>query len=752
MRRIRKIRSIICDLQNLTFSPSFFRDEVREGFYVSTMMKRYWASQLKVLSLVAQICKKHDIPWYSDYGTTLGAVRHAGYVPWDDDFDICMMRDDWERFFSIAAKELPEDFEVLTIDLEPEYDQVIGRIVNGHSIDFGPERMREFYGCPYTVGIDIFPLDGLYSDEDKEKGRLIRAKKATSDYTEAGGSVSLAIGKRQADHSGKRRRLLEKIQEIYRECPTAEAKDVALMPFYVSNGTHIFPKELYKDVVKLPFENTYIDVPARYDELLELQYGDYLHVYKEGGIHEYPVYAAQEQMLREHLGHNPYHYTLDSNELLRSVQRYVLRMAGKLGNAGTTFTENHNTSDVIRDSTDDGANETTRKIVAFLPCRVSWWSTMEPLWRAYSENPEYEVHVLPIFYYDCDYTGAVFTENKHDERALFPEYVHVEDCEKFDFAGIHPDVIVIQVPYDGYSTAMTVHEFFYSANLLNFTDELIYVPCFDIDPPEEEGDKASVAIKGFIEQEAVINADKVVLSSKELAGFYADTLISMTGAETAQYWQQKITVLEDEIEGLSVESETERCVRTEDSRNMERTSIQREKRIEDKEKYGAINQCEDQQADSWCEFLGNQYGKKVMVYYITISFILRHREKAIEKIKRSMETFSEAGDKICAIIVPQSQILTDLERIDENLWERYSEIFTKYQSRNTSSDGYVDSNATRDKCCDNANATSANIIYDEKGFSLGYMSNWNGYYGDASPLVRECILRKIPVMIENADV
>ena len=70
---------------------SFFLPESREGFYVSDMMKRYWAAQLKVLHEIRAICARHDIPWYADYGSLIGAVRHGGYIPWDDDFDICMM-------------------------------------------------------------------------------------------------------------------------------------------------------------------------------------------------------------------------------------------------------------------------------------------------------------------------------------------------------------------------------------------------------------------------------------------------------------------------------------------------------------------------------------------------------------------------------------------------------------------------------------------------------------------------------------
>ena len=111
---------------------SYFDDEVREGFFVSSMMKRYWAAQIKVLSEIDRVCRKHDIRWFADCGTLLGAVRHGGMIPWDDDMDICMLRKDWLRFFEIAKDELPEDYGVLTLQSESEYENIIGRVVNSH--------------------------------------------------------------------------------------------------------------------------------------------------------------------------------------------------------------------------------------------------------------------------------------------------------------------------------------------------------------------------------------------------------------------------------------------------------------------------------------------------------------------------------------------------------------------------------------------------------------------------------------------
>ena len=82
----------------------FFRDEVRNGFYIPTAIKQAWAAELEVLQVIDQICAKHGIEYFAEYGTLLGAVRHGGFVPWDDDLDICMMREDYNRFRAVADR------------------------------------------------------------------------------------------------------------------------------------------------------------------------------------------------------------------------------------------------------------------------------------------------------------------------------------------------------------------------------------------------------------------------------------------------------------------------------------------------------------------------------------------------------------------------------------------------------------------------------------------------------------------------
>ena len=74
----------------LQFPDEYYEDEVRNGFYVSSAMKKSWAAQLTILDNVASFCADNDIKWFADFGTLLGAVRHKGFIPWDDDIDICM--------------------------------------------------------------------------------------------------------------------------------------------------------------------------------------------------------------------------------------------------------------------------------------------------------------------------------------------------------------------------------------------------------------------------------------------------------------------------------------------------------------------------------------------------------------------------------------------------------------------------------------------------------------------------------------
>ena len=156
----------------MDFNRSFFEDEVRNGFYVPAEMKQAWAAQMEVLSDLDRACSENGIEYYADWGTLLGAVRHQGFIPWDDDIDICMKRHDYNRFIKLAKQIMPEGYDIYNIENDEKNDNMLTRIINGRSISFEEDRLKKYHGFPYVAGIDIFPLD--YIAPQKEEAEFQR--------------------------------------------------------------------------------------------------------------------------------------------------------------------------------------------------------------------------------------------------------------------------------------------------------------------------------------------------------------------------------------------------------------------------------------------------------------------------------------------------------------------------------------------------------------------------------------------------
>ena len=91
----------------MIFKEDFFLKETRCGFEISEMMKRAWSAELEVLEIVVDICNRNKLQYFADWGTLLGAVRHQGFIPWDDDIDICLKREDYNQLIQILPQELP---------------------------------------------------------------------------------------------------------------------------------------------------------------------------------------------------------------------------------------------------------------------------------------------------------------------------------------------------------------------------------------------------------------------------------------------------------------------------------------------------------------------------------------------------------------------------------------------------------------------------------------------------------------------
>lgn len=314
----------------MEFPNTYFEDEVREGFYVPGIMKRCWAVQLEILQIIDKACKKHGIRWFADCGTLLGAVRHGGYIPWDDDLDICMLRPDYIKFNRIIRDEIPEKYVVLNLNNEGEdtYFEYTTRVTNGHGLNFEPDFLEEYHQFPYAVGIDIFPIDYIAQDEEEENrrklllGELTRVaetiKSDNSDVEKYRDSIEGLARKCNViiDYgSCVKQQLYQMIEKVFSMYSEVGGEYVALMHYWIHYNDHKYSVHLFDKTIMLPFENISIPVPAAYDEVLRIEYGNYLYIYKNGGVHNYPYFMDQEKYLLGLISNYPFIYKFSRKHL-----------------------------------------------------------------------------------------------------------------------------------------------------------------------------------------------------------------------------------------------------------------------------------------------------------------------------------------------------------------------------------------------------------------------------------------------------
>lgn len=294
------------------FDDGYFREETREGFVIAEDMKRAWAAQLEVLEEVKRVCGILGIKFFADWGTLLGAVRHHGFIPWDDDMDIAMLRKDYMRFLSEAPVLLEKYYEIKSVYNDPEDDTIKARIINGRHICFEPDFLAKFHGCPYVVGIDIFPVDNITDDKralDKQIESLRFLLRTAESVPEKGpyGAEVLELMKKiektfgiPVNYNNRLKHELKRIYDVvcslYHDENSAE---VCSMIDFAEGWDYHAKKEWYEDICELSFENTTIPVPEGYDGLLQIKYGkDYMTPRNVGSSHDYPFYKSQIEELR----------------------------------------------------------------------------------------------------------------------------------------------------------------------------------------------------------------------------------------------------------------------------------------------------------------------------------------------------------------------------------------------------------------------------------------------------------------------
>lgn len=240
-------------------------------------LKKLHFELLEILIEFDRICRKYNITYFLYAGTLLGAVRHKGFIPWDDDIDVAMLRDDYNKFKKVVNKELNTNkYFFQSQETDKNYNWVFSRIRKNNTVykRVGQEHLKYHDG----IFIDIFPLDEISKNKFKQKLTIyicILCKKA----------LWSPVGKIHGKNL-IHKMVFKLLNLIPRKLVIAVYEFFAIKfnknetPLIISHNVHgtIFEKKWFKETINLEFEGYTFKAPKYYHEILRTSYGNYMEL------------------------------------------------------------------------------------------------------------------------------------------------------------------------------------------------------------------------------------------------------------------------------------------------------------------------------------------------------------------------------------------------------------------------------------------------------------------------------------------
>ena len=262
------------------FPKSFFEEEDRLGFYIDRQRKELWAIELDMLYELDRVCRKLGVSYFLEGGTLLGAARDGRFIPWDDDIDVSMLREDYDRFLHEAPKEFQEPYFLQTGYTEKDYFRGHSQLRRSDTCAILPGELgRVFFN--QGIFLDIFVLDDLFPEKIDRQYRAYRKfwnrKKRWTNQDYHPNPLRRAVRKSRnllyRLRYPQSEMIYRKLEAFFRSSEKSQFVD-SLLFFNGPDETHLFPREWLEETVELPFEDGLFPAPVGYRRYLAMYYGE----------------------------------------------------------------------------------------------------------------------------------------------------------------------------------------------------------------------------------------------------------------------------------------------------------------------------------------------------------------------------------------------------------------------------------------------------------------------------------------------
>lgn len=265
--------------------------EERNGFLVSAQMKQVWQIQLGLLKKLLEVCKKYNLKIWAEGGTLLGAIRHKGYIPWDDDIDMMMLREDYEKLVSIAPKEFTGNLFFQCAKTEKDYIRGHAQLRRSDTSAILPSDLWQSFN--QGIFIDIFVFDYLPQTEKERKDCFRKLEKRRKILRGifygtllSRNPFSLFISKLHIKKARDYKKYYDLMEKDIVNYPNKSNSIIgSVLWTSINYQKYMRNIEWYNETLYVPFEDIEIPIPFGYDAILHRQYGDYMRPVKAPTIH-----------------------------------------------------------------------------------------------------------------------------------------------------------------------------------------------------------------------------------------------------------------------------------------------------------------------------------------------------------------------------------------------------------------------------------------------------------------------------------